>query len=121
MSEMVRDAAPRFSVIVPCFRVQGFLRECMDSVLAQDFTDFEVIAVDDCSPDASGAILDEYAAADDRVQVLHLPEDVGLGLARNAGLEKVTGDYVLFLDSDDTLVPVALSALADRPAATVDL
>ncbi|KPC64802.1 bifunctional glycosyltransferase/CDP-glycerol:glycerophosphate glycerophosphotransferase [Streptomyces chattanoogensis] len=120
MSEMVRDAAPRFSVIVPCFRVQGFLRECLDSVLAQDFTDFELIAVDDCSPDASGAILDEYAARDDRVQVLHLEENVGLGLARNAGLEKVTGEYILFLDSDDTLVPGALSALAERLAVTGD-
>ncbi|MFJ9419848.1 CDP-glycerol glycerophosphotransferase family protein [Streptomyces sp. NPDC101227] len=121
MSEIVRDAAaPRFSVIVPCFRVQGYLRECLDSVLAQDFPDFELIAVDDCSPDASGAILDEYAALDDRVQVLHLPENVGLGRARNAGLEKVTGDYVLFLDSDDTLVPGALSALAERLAATED-
>ncbi|MFI9046803.1 CDP-glycerol glycerophosphotransferase family protein [Streptomyces sp. NPDC053427] len=121
MSEIVRDAAaPRFSVIVPCFRVQGYLRECLDSVLTQDFPDFELIAVDDRSPDASGAILDEYAALDDRVQVLHLPENVGLGLARNAGLEKVTGDYVLFLDSDDTLVPGALGALAERLAATED-
>ncbi|MFG2137025.1 CDP-glycerol glycerophosphotransferase family protein [Streptomyces sp. NPDC048650] len=121
MSEMVRDAAaPRFSVIVPCFRVQGYLRECLDSVLAQDFPDFELIAVDDCSPDASGAILDEYAALDDRVRVLHLPQNVGLGLARNAGLEKVTGDYVLFLDSDDTLVPGALTSLAERLTATED-
>ncbi|MEE4425006.1 bifunctional glycosyltransferase/CDP-glycerol:glycerophosphate glycerophosphotransferase [Streptomyces bugieae] len=114
MSETLDPVVPRFSIIVPVFRVQGFLRECMDSVLAQDFTDFEVIAVDDCSPDRSGAILDEYAARDERVQVLHLPENVGLGLARNAGLAKVRGEYVLFLDSDDTLVPGALGALAER-------
>ncbi|WP_066940395.1 CDP-glycerol glycerophosphotransferase family protein, partial [Streptomyces sp. NBRC 110611] len=118
MSETALDAVPRFSIIVPCFRVQGFLRECMDSVLEQDFKNFELIAVDDCSPDHSGAILDEYAARDDRVQVLHLAENVGLGLARNAGLEKARGDYVLFLDSDDTLVPGALSALAERLTAT---
>ncbi|MEU5241848.1 bifunctional glycosyltransferase family 2 protein/CDP-glycerol:glycerophosphate glycerophosphotransferase [Streptomyces lydicus] len=118
MSETDLDAVPRFSIIVPVFRVQGFLRECMDSVLEQDYTDFELIAVDDCSPDRSGAILDEYATRDDRVQVLHLPENVGLGLARNAGLEKVRGEYVLFLDSDDTLVPGALTALSDRLAAT---
>ncbi|MER5910775.1 CDP-glycerol glycerophosphotransferase family protein [Streptomyces sp. NPDC001982] len=105
---------PRFSVIVPCFKVQGFLRECLDSVLAQSFGDFELIAVDDCSPDGSGAILDEYADRDPRVKVLHLPENVGLGRARNAGLPHAGGDYLFFLDSDDTLTPGALGAIADR-------
>ncbi|ANZ13602.1 bifunctional glycosyltransferase family 2 protein/CDP-glycerol:glycerophosphate glycerophosphotransferase [Streptomyces noursei] len=120
MYETALDAIPRFSIIVPVFKVQGFLRECLDSVLAQDFRHFEVIAVDDCSPDCSGAILDEYAARDERVEVLHLPENVGLGRARNAGLEKARGDYILFLDSDDTLVPGALRALAGRLATTAD-
>ncbi|MFJ8795630.1 CDP-glycerol glycerophosphotransferase family protein, partial [Streptomyces sp. NPDC102462] len=111
---------PRFSVIVPVFKVQGYLRECMDSLLGQSYTDFEVIAVDDRSPDGSGAILDEYAARDPRVTVLHLPENVGLGRARNAGLPHATGDYLLFLDSDDTLTPGALAAMADRLAETDD-
>ncbi|MGW4277805.1 glycosyltransferase family 2 protein, partial [Streptomyces seoulensis] len=111
---------PRFSVIVPCFKVQGFLRECLDSVLGQSFRDVEVIAVDDCSPDGSGAILDEYAARDPRVRVVHLPENVGLGRARNAGLPLAAGDFLLFLDSDDTLTPGALRALADRLAETAD-
>ncbi|MFJ5639404.1 CDP-glycerol glycerophosphotransferase family protein [Streptomyces sp. NPDC093223] len=111
---------PRFSLIVPCHRVQGFLRECLDSVLDQSFRDFEVIAVDDRSPDGSGAILDEYAARDPRVRVLHLPENVGLGRARNAGLPHATGDFLLFLDSDDTLTPGALRAVADRLAETGD-
>ncbi|KUN01501.1 glycosyl transferase [Streptomyces yokosukanensis] len=111
---------PRFSLIVPCFKVQGFLRECLDSVLTQSFGDFELIAVDDRSPDGCGAILDEYAARDPRVQVLHLPENVGLGRARNAGLAHATGDYLLFLDSDDTLTPGALRAVADRLAETLD-
>jgi glycosyltransferase involved in cell wall biosynthesis len=105
---------PRFSVIVPCFKVQGFLRECLDSVLEQSFRDLELIAVDDCSPDGCGAILDEYAARDPRVKVLHLPENVGLGRARNAGLPHATGDFLFFLDSDDTLTPGALRAIADR-------
>ncbi|MEU0006965.1 CDP-glycerol glycerophosphotransferase family protein [Streptomyces sp. NPDC006314] len=105
---------PRFSLIVPCFKVQGFLRECLDSVLEQSFDDFELIAVDDCSPDGCGAILDEYAGRDPRVKVLHLPENVGLGRARNAGLPHATGDYLFFLDSDDTLTPGALRAVADR-------
>ncbi|MFE7975705.1 CDP-glycerol glycerophosphotransferase family protein [Streptomyces shenzhenensis] len=111
---------PRFSVIVPVFKVQGYLRECLDSVLEQSYADFEVIAVDDCSPDGCGAILDEYAARDPRVSVLHLPENVGLGRARNAGLPHATGDYLLFLDSDDTLTPGTFRALADRLDETAD-
>nr|WP_202527410.1 bifunctional glycosyltransferase/CDP-glycerol:glycerophosphate glycerophosphotransferase [Streptomyces sp. SID486] len=101
-------------MIVPCFKVQGFLRECLDSVLRQSFGDFELIAVDDCSPDGCGAILDEYAERDPRVRVLHLPENVGLGRARNAGMSEATGDYLFFLDSDDTLTPHALRAVAVR-------
>ncbi|MFF9377677.1 CDP-glycerol glycerophosphotransferase family protein [Streptomyces griseoluteus] len=111
---------PRFSVIVPCFKVQGFLRECLDSVLGQSFGDLEVIAVDDRSPDGCGAILDEYAGRDPRVKVLHLPENVGLGRARNAGMPHATGDYLLFLDSDDTLTAGALAAVAGRLAETGD-
>ncbi|MFC7885475.1 CDP-glycerol glycerophosphotransferase family protein [Streptomyces sp. NPDC057376] len=111
---------PRFSVIVPCFKVQGFLRECLDSVLDQSYRDIEVVAVDDCSPDDCGAILDEYAAADDRVRVLHLEENAGLGRARNAALPHATGDYLFFLDSDDTLTPGALRAMADRLAEADD-
>ena len=105
---------PRFSIIVPVFKVQGYLHECLDSVLGQSYPDFEVIAVDDRSPDGCGAILDEYAARDERVRVLHLPENVGLGRARNAGLEQARGDYVLFLDSDDFYTPGLLAAVADR-------
>ncbi|MFJ7900722.1 CDP-glycerol glycerophosphotransferase family protein [Streptomyces sp. NPDC096198] len=111
---------PRFSVIVPVFKVQGFLGECLDSVLGQSYDDFEVIAVDDCSPDGCGAILDEYAARDPRLRVLHLPENVGLGRARNAGMPYATGDYLFFLDSDDTLTPGALGAIAERLAETRD-
>ncbi|MGW7277988.1 bifunctional glycosyltransferase/CDP-glycerol:glycerophosphate glycerophosphotransferase [Streptomyces sp. NPDC054844] len=111
---------PRFSVIIPCFKVQGFLRECLDSVLDQSYRDIEVIAVNDCSPDGCGTILDEYAARDERVRVLHLEENVGLGRARNAGLPHATGDYLFFLDSDDTLTPGALRAMADRLAETED-
>ncbi|MEU2302752.1 CDP-glycerol glycerophosphotransferase family protein [Streptomyces antibioticus] len=111
---------PRFSIIVPCFKVQGFLRECLDSLLDQSYRDFEVIAVDDRSPDGCGAILDEFAARDERVRVLHLPENVGLGRARNAGMPHATGDYLFFLDSDDTLTPGALRAIADRLAEAGD-
>ncbi|MFD7293012.1 CDP-glycerol glycerophosphotransferase family protein [Streptomyces sp. NPDC059897] len=105
---------PRFSVIIPVHRVQAYLHECLESVLEQSFTDVELIAVDDCSPDASGAIIDEFAARDPRVRAVHLAGNVGLGRARNAGLERATGDYVIFLDSDDCLVPEALHAISDR-------
>ncbi|MEU6219196.1 CDP-glycerol glycerophosphotransferase family protein [Streptomyces sp. NPDC047022] len=111
---------PRLSLVVPAYKVQGYLAECLDSILGQDYADFEVIAVDDCSPDASGAIFDEYAERDPRVHVIHLTENVGLGRARNTGLEKAQGDYVLFLDSDDTLTDGALKAIADRLDATGD-
>ncbi|MCX5200866.1 CDP-glycerol glycerophosphotransferase family protein [Streptomyces sp. NBC_00237] len=105
---------PRFSVIVPAYQVQEYLEECLDSVLTQSFDDFELIAVDDCSPDACGDLIDEYAARDPRVRPLHLAENGGLGNARNQGMERARGDYLLFLDSDDTLTPGALQSISDR-------
>ncbi|MEU1159301.1 bifunctional glycosyltransferase family 2 protein/CDP-glycerol:glycerophosphate glycerophosphotransferase [Streptomyces sp. NPDC005921] len=105
---------PRFSVIVPAYQVQAYLPECLDSVLSQSYPDLELIAVDDRSPDACGTIIDEYAARDARVRPVHLPENQGLGGARNAGTAQARGDYLLFLDGDDTLTPDALRAIADR-------
>ncbi|MFE0508454.1 CDP-glycerol glycerophosphotransferase family protein [Streptomyces sp. NPDC058964] len=105
---------PRFSVIVPAYKVQAYLHECLDSVLSQSYPDLELIAVDDHSPDACGAIIDEYAARDERVRAVHLPKNLGLGRARNAGMEHARGDYLVFLDSDDTLTPDALRSIADR-------
>ncbi|MEU6506482.1 bifunctional glycosyltransferase family 2 protein/CDP-glycerol:glycerophosphate glycerophosphotransferase [Streptomyces sp. NPDC046942] len=105
---------PRFSVIVPAYQVQAYLSECLDSVLTQSCPDLEVIAVDDCSPDSCGAIVDEYAALDARVKAVHLAENRGLGGARSAGLAEASGDYLVFLDGDDTLTSDALRAIADR-------
>jgi CDP-glycerol glycerophosphotransferase (TagB/SpsB family)/glycosyltransferase involved in cell wall biosynthesis len=105
---------PRFSVIVPAYQVQAYLHECLESVLTQSYPDLELIAVDDRSPDACGAIIDEFAARDPRVRPVHLPENQGLGRARNAGMREAAGDYVVFLDGDDTLTPDALRAIADR-------
>ncbi|MFE0414012.1 bifunctional glycosyltransferase/CDP-glycerol:glycerophosphate glycerophosphotransferase [Streptomyces tendae] len=105
---------PRFSVIVPAYQVQAYLHACLESVLAQSYPDFELIVVDDCSPDACGAIADEFAALDPRVRVVRLPRNEGLGPARNAGMERAGGDYLVFLDGDDTLVPHALRGIADR-------
>ncbi|MEZ7002443.1 CDP-glycerol glycerophosphotransferase family protein [Streptomyces sp. AD55] len=92
----------------------------MDSILSQSYGDFEVVAVDDFSPDACGRILDEYAAADSRVIPVHFTENQGIGKARDAGALQARGAYILFLDSDDTLAEGALQAIADRLGETGD-
>jgi len=105
---------PLLSIVVPVHSVQGYLRECLDSMLDQSFTDIEVIAVDDRSPDHCPEILDEYASRDARVRVIHLRDNVGLGPARNVGLDEAIGDYVWFVDSDDWLAPGSLRAIANK-------
>ncbi|MFE7788538.1 CDP-glycerol glycerophosphotransferase family protein [Streptomyces sp. NPDC057460] len=106
---------PRLSVIIPVRRARGHLRECLESVLSQSFTDIEVIGVDDGSPDGSGLLLDEFAARDDRVQAIHLPAGEGVGPAgrRNAGAERAVGNHLLFLEGNFVLLPGALQAVAD--------
>lgn len=89
-----------FSIIVPAYKVEDYIRECVDSILNQTYRDFEVILVDDGSPDKCGGICDEYAMQDSRVKVIH-KKNGGLSSARNAGLKKATGDYVIFIDGDD--------------------
>jgi CDP-glycerol glycerophosphotransferase len=112
-------AAPGISVIVPVYGVAGYLPACLDSLLTGgDDLDLEVIAVDDASPDDSGKILDQRAAADPRLQVVHLDRNGGQGNARNLALSRARGDYVWFVDSDDTAADGALPAIADALAAT---
>ncbi len=91
-----------FSVIIPVYNVEKYLAECVDSVLGQTFTDFELILVDDGSKDASGALCDAYAAKDPRVKVIH-KENGGLSDARNVGTAAAVGDYIVYIDSDDYL------------------
>ena len=100
-----------FSIIVPVYNLAPYLRECLDSVLAQTVTDWEVICVDDGSIDVSGAILDEYAARDKRFHVIH-QRNAGEGEARNTGLASAEGDWVFFLDGDDIMLPGALERLS---------
>ena len=88
------------SIIIPIYKVEPYLRRCVDSVLAQTYTDLEIILVDDGSPDNCGAICDEYAAKDPRIKVIH-KQNGGLSDARNAGLDIMTGSFVGFVDSDD--------------------
>ncbi len=98
---------PRVSVIVPIYNAEPYLRECVDSILSQTYTDVEVILVDDGSTDGSGTVIDGYAAADSRVRAVH-KENGGPSSARNAGLEAASCPYVYFPDSDDILDPALL-------------
>ena len=90
------------SIIIPVYNVERFLRQCIESILAQSFHDYEVILVDDGSTDNSGAICDEYADKLGFIRVIH-QENKGLSEARNAGLERAVGNYICFVDSDDVI------------------
>ena len=102
--------APLVSVIVPVYKTEKFIHRCIDSVLNQTYSNWEMILIDDGSPDACGQICDSYAEKDDRIHVIH-QEYQGQGAARNAGLEVGRGDWLYFLDSDDFLVPEALEIM----------
>ena len=105
---------PAISVIVPVYKVEKYIHRCVDSILGQTFTDFELILVDDGSPDNCGAICDEYAAKDDRVIVIH-QKNGGLSAARNAGIEwsfaHSNSGWMTFIDSDDWVHPQYLELL----------
>lgn len=103
-------ASPEVSVLVPIYNVEPYLRRCVDSVLAQTFSDWEMILVDDGSPDGCPRICDEYAAKDSRIRVVH-KRNGGLVSARRAGVEVARGRYYMFLDSDDWLQPDAIDKL----------
>lgn len=91
---------PVLSIIVPVYNVENYLTQCVDSILNQPFSDFELILIDDGSPDNCGAICDDYASQDNRVIVIH-KNNGGLSSARNAGIDIATGAYLSFIDSDD--------------------
>lgn len=91
---------PLFSIILPIYKVEEYLKECVDSILNQNFVDYEIILVDDGSPDKCPEICDKYAENDDRIHVIH-KENGGLSSARNRGVEVAQGEYIIFVDSDD--------------------
>ena len=91
---------PKISIIVPVYKVEKYIHKCIDSILSQTFSDFELILVNDGSPDKCGDICDEYARKDSRIKVIH-KDNGGQGDARNAGLDAALGDYIGFVDSDD--------------------
>ena len=103
--------SPKISVVVPIYKAEKFLHGCIDSILSQTFKDFELLLVDDGSPDDSGAICDEYAKSDSRVRVFHIPNS-GANRAREWGVAHACcSEYITFVDSDDSLPPTALQDL----------
>ena len=106
----------KVSVIVPVYNTEKYLNKCIDSILAQTFTDFELLLIDDGSTDNSGFICDEYAEKDKRVKVFH-KENGGVSRARNLGIDNAQGEYLSFIDSDDYIRPEMYSelvAIADK-------
>ena len=103
----------KLSIIIPVYHTQDTLPKCLDSILRQSFTDYEVILVDDGSPDNSASICDEYAQKDNRIKVIH-KKNGGLSDARNAGIEVSKGEYITFIDSDDTIQSNTLKPLMDE-------
>lgn len=108
------------SIITPVYNAEQYLHRCIDSILAQSYTDFELLLIDDGSKDASGAICDEYAAKDTRVRVFH-KENGGVSSARNIGLDNAQGEYITFCDADDYVTPDWLAAYGEAIAKNVDL
>ena len=95
--------SPLISVIIPVYNVEKYLHRCLDSVIEQTYKNLEVILIDDGSTDHSGEICDDYAAKDVRIHVIH-QENQGVSAARNKGLDNVKGEYITFVDSDDSNV-----------------
>ena len=105
------------SIIVPIYKVEDYIRECIDSILAQTYPDFELILVDDGSPDICGRICDDYAKGDNRIKVVHKVNG-GISSARNAGLEVAKGDWIMHVDGDDWIEPDMIKSLIEAAQAT---
>lgn len=101
----------RFSIIIPAYNAEAYLQRCLDSIFSQEFDDYEVIVINDGSTDRTAALLEEYASIHPNLQVL-TQSNHGMSTARNRGIDKAKGEYILFVDSDDRLCPDALATLA---------
>ena len=111
---------PVLSIIIPVYNTSSYLHACIDSILSQGFTDFELLLVDDGSSDGSESICDEYAGKDSRVKVFHHTNG-GVSSARNLGLDHAKGDWIYFVDSDDEIFPGGLQTMVDCISDDVDL
>ena len=110
----------KLSVIIPCYNAEKYLGECLDSLLAQDVKDFEIILIDDGSRDGTAQLARRYAQQDERIRLIG-QENAGVSAARNAGLRIARGEWVLFVDADDVLPQSALGKLLSCAKADVDL
>lgn len=108
----------KVSIIVPVYKAEEYIEKCVDSIIEQTYTDWELILVDDGSPDRSGVLCDAIAKKDSRITVIHKTNG-GAASARNQGLDKATGDYVCFIDSDDYVSPTLLSDYMNAPEADI--
>ena len=107
---------PLVSVVIPVYKTEKYVIKSVNSILSQTYKNFEVILVDDGSPDACPVICDELRKTDNRISVIH-KENGGLSSARNAGIDKANGEYILFLDSDDTLADYAIEEMTEKAIA----
>ena len=114
---MRKSSSPRVSVIVPVYNIEKYVKECINSILAQTYTNFEVIIVDDGSLDASGRIADDIALMDERVKVIH-KKNGGLTSSRNAGLVAASGEWIMHVDGDDWIEPDMIESLIEAAKAT---
>lgn len=101
---------PLISIIVPCYKVEKYLPKCIDSIINQSYTNLEIFLIDDGSPDSCGIICDNYSKKDSRIKVIH-KSNGGLSDARNVAIDKMTGEYVVFVDSDDYIAPTHIEGL----------
>lgn len=114
---------PLISVIIPVYNVEKYLRECVSSVIKQEYRNLEIILIDDGSKDGSGEICDEFARFDDRIKVIH-KENSGVSDTRNLGIENATGDFFCFIDGDDNVKPNYISdmyALSEKTGADISM
>lgn len=117
---MAEMSSVTISIIIPIYNTGEPLRQCLDSILSQTFTDYECILVDDGSTDDSGIIADEYAAKNERFQIIH-KKNGGVSSARNMGLRCAKGEWVVFVDSDDYILPNHLATMIDVAINDVDI
>lgn len=113
---------PVISVVVPIYKAEEYLPTCISCVLSQTFTDYELLLINDASPDNSGKMCDEFAATDSRIKVFHQKKNGGESIARNVGLDNASGKYILFVDADDRILPNYIESLyysTDIPAGTL--
>ena len=110
---MNRDTSTMVSVITPVYNCSQYIRQTIESVLSQSYTNWEMLLADDCSPDDSAQIIAEYAAKDSRIQYIRMPQNGGAALARNAALAQAQGRYIAYLDADDLWFPTKLERQID--------